>query len=137
MLLHAGAQGLPSDTSGLATWVDKGGKRWVYAASSGKLMAFRAVEDKLVPDWVSQDLSSLLAPVVANGVVFALTSGDQAGSRHAALYALDAHTGKMLYSSGDAITSFVHSSALAVANGHICFGTSDNTLYCFGFPIDM
>ncbi len=137
VLLQAGAEGVPSDTSGLATWVDKGGKRRVYAASSGRIMAFRAVENKLVPDWVSHDLSTLLAPVVANGVVFALASGEDAISRHAILYALDAHTGKMLYSSGDAITSSVHSSGLAVANGHICFGTSDNTLYCFGFPIEM
>ncbi len=134
LLLKAGAQGIPNMISGLATWVDDSGMRWAYAASGGKIMAFRAVENALVPDWVSEDLTPLLAPVVANGVVFALASGE---SSHAILYALDGHTGKTLYSSRAAITSFVHSSALAVANGHICLGTADNTLYCFGFPIDM
>ena len=137
LLIAAGAQGVPIEITGLATWVDDSGSRWVYAASDGKIMAFRAVENALVPDWVSLHLTPLLAPVIAHGVVFALASGEHVASRHATLYALDAHTGKTLYSSGDAITSFVHSSALAVANGHICFGTSDNTLYCFGFPIEM
>ena len=73
--------------------------------------------------------------VTANGVVYKLKKGSP--SAHAVLYAFDAVTGKQLYSSGDAITSFVRSSALALANGHICFGTEDNTLYCFGFPVDL
>ncbi|MCU1262392.1 MAG: Pyrrolo-quinoline quinone [Bryobacterales bacterium] len=139
--LAAGQGGLtvPGAVSGLATWVDPNGARWIYAAGDGKIAAFRVVEKSgavtLAPDWVSRDLGSPLAPVIQNGVVFALDSGEKSG--HAVLYALDAHTGKQLYSSGDAVTSVVHSSALAIANGHICFGTADNTLYCFGFPIEI
>src|SRR5256885_646004 len=83
----------------------------------------------------------------SHGVVFALSSGEyvrqanenQGGlfgpeeraklSTHAILYALDAATGKELYSSGDAITSFTHFAGMAVANGRVYFSTFDNTLY--------
>jgi outer membrane protein assembly factor BamB len=93
-------------------------------------------------------------PVIANGVVFALSSGEfvrqanenQGGlfssqqraerSVHATLYALDGETGKELYSSGDSITSFTHFASMAVANGRVYFGTYDNTLYSFGIPIE-
>ena len=48
------------------------------------------------------------------------------------IYALDARTGKELWSSGDQITSFNHFSGLSVANGRVYIGTYDGTLYCFG-----
>ena len=84
----------------------------------------------LTPAWVSRNLVIPAPPVVANGVVFALSSGEyvrqanenQGGlfspdsapkSTHAILYALDAATGKELYSSGDAITSFTHFAGMA------------------------
>ena len=53
-------------------------------------------------------------------------------SGHAVLYALDALTGKELYSSGDQITSFNHFSGLSVANGRVYIATYDGTLYSFG-----
>jgi len=53
-------------------------------------------------------------------------------SSHATLYALDAQTGKELYSSGDQITSFVHFGGVSVANGHVYLGTFESILYCFG-----
>jgi outer membrane protein assembly factor BamB len=92
--------------------------------------------------------------VVANGVVFALSSGEyvrqadenQGGlftveqraerSEHAILYALDAQTGKELWSSGASIGSFTHFAGMAVANGRVYFGTFDNTLYSFGLPME-
>jgi len=161
---------------GLASWEDSKGTRWVLApvwgpltkevkfpvtngeAPHGSVVAFK-VEDKdgktvLSPAWVSRDLIIPAPPVVANGVVFALSSGEdvrqanenQGGlfssqqraerSVHATLYALDAETGKELYSSGDSITSFTHFASMAVANGRVYFGTYDNTLYSFGFPIE-
>ena len=55
-----------------------------------------------------------------------------ATSTHATIYALDARTGKELWSSGDQITSFNHFSGLSVANGRVYIGTYDGTLYCFG-----
>ena len=48
------------------------------------------------------------------------------------LYALDAETGKELYSSGNQISSFNHFSGLTVANGRVYINTYDGTLYCFG-----
>ena len=50
----------------------------------------------------------------------------------AKLYALDATTGKELYSSGTQIGSFMHQAGLSVAGNKIIFGTFDGTIYCFG-----
>ena len=160
----------------LASWEDENGVRWLLApvwgslgpkvkfsntngeASHGSIVAFK-VEEKdgktvLTPAWASRDMIIPTPPVVANGVVFAVSSGefvrqanDNRGglyssqdraerSVHAVLYALDAQTGKELYSSGDQITSFTHFAGLAIANGRVYFGTYDNTLYSFGFPME-
>ena len=120
----------------------------------GAIAAFR-VEEKsgklqLTPAWVSRDMNRAEPPVIANGVIFAYGSGedtDQAypdvgladtaerripGSTHATLYALDAETGKELWSSGDQIASWNHWSGLSVANGRVYIGTYDGILYCFG-----
>ncbi len=127
-----------------ATWQDTAGTRWIYAAArNGSIAAFKvtgtARQPELEPVWTSRDLIGPVSPVIVNGIVFALSSGEIQGAKptHATLYALDAATGKELFSSGNAVTSFTHSSALAVANGHVCFATFDNTLYCFGFPIEI
>ena len=89
-------------------------------------------------------------PVIANGVVYAYGSGESTTQRwpepghvggsagrieestHAILYALDAETGKELWSSGDQIASWNHFSGLSVANGRVYIGTYDGMLYCFG-----
>jgi outer membrane protein assembly factor BamB len=120
-------------------------------APHGSLVAFRVTQKdgqpELTPAWISRDLIAPVSAVVVNGVVFALASGEYLGetksvqervskSGRATLYALNAATGQQLYSSGNAVASFTHSSGLAVSRGHVCFGTWDNTLYCFGFPIE-
>jgi outer membrane protein assembly factor BamB len=105
---------------------------------------------ELIPAWLSRDMMSAEPPVVANGVVFVLAAGeftaqandDDGGlfsyqqriknSIPAKLYALDAKTGKELYSSGDQISSFLHQAGIAVAGGRVIFGTFDGTIYCFG-----
>jgi outer membrane protein assembly factor BamB len=109
-----------------------------------------ASSPKLTPVWMSRDMNRAEPPVVANGVVFAYGNGENTEqayperglydysperikhSTHAVLYALDAETGKELYSSGDQITSFNHFSGLSVANGRVYITTYDSTLYCFG-----
>ena len=119
-------------------------------------MAFK-VEEKngkfqLTPAWMSRDMDQAEPPVIANGVVFSYGNGENTrqayadkgladfsplrikASTHAVLYALDAETGKELYSSGDQITSFAHFSGLSVANGRVYLGTYDGTLYSFGVP---
>ena len=97
----------------------------------GAIVAYK-VEAKnggvvLTPAWISRDMNYAEPPIIANGVVYAYGSGENtvqstpeaglkantsaariANSTHATLYALDAETGKELYSSGDRITSFVH-----------------------------
>lgn len=105
---------------------------------------------QLTPVWMSRDMDQAEPPVIANGIVFAYASGENtaqaypdrglndasplriAASTHATLYALDAETGKELYSSGDQITSFAHFGGLSVANGRVYLGTYDSVLYCFG-----
>jgi outer membrane protein assembly factor BamB len=120
----------------------------------GAVAAFR-MEDRagkvvLAPVWISRDMDRAEPPVIANGVVFAYGSGENtaqadpatglgfnsavnriARSTHATLYALDARTGKELWSSGDIISSFNHFTGLSVANGRVYIGTYDGTLYSF------
>jgi outer membrane protein assembly factor BamB len=122
----------------------------------------RASKWELAPAWLSRDMDLAEETVIANGIVFAYAGGedgtqvmadrawDEAGgptyggglssgpgrrvpnSRRAALYALDAQTGKELWSSGNQIESWNHFSGLTVANGRAYVGTFDGVLYCFG-----
>ena len=121
--------------NGLATWPDAKGTRWIYVAVAHGIDAFKVIEREGKPAleaaWTSPDIAAPVSPVVVNGMVFVLSRDP------AILYALDAATGKVLYSSGKTITAPVNSSGLALANGHVCFGTADNTLYCFGIPTDI
>ena len=140
----------------LASWQDKAGAIWVFAsivgpvapmrnsppangsAPHGSIVAFK-VEEKdghpvLTPSWISRDLKNPAPPAIANGVVFALDGGSS--SAHATLYALDAATGKELYSSGDAIETYTHLAGMSVGDGHVFFTTHDNTLYSFGIPLE-
>jgi outer membrane protein assembly factor BamB len=105
---------------------------------------------ELEPAWLSRDMITAEPPVIANGVVFALAGGeftaqanDAVGGLYSAeerikdsvpakLFALDAVTGKELYSSGDQVTSFLHQAGPSVAGGKVIFGTFDGTVYCFG-----
>jgi outer membrane protein assembly factor BamB len=101
-------------------------------------VAFK-VEEKdghivLTPGWISRDLKNPAPPVIANEVVFALDGGDK--STHATLYALDAATGKELYSSRDEIGTYTHLAGMSVGDGHVFFTTHDNTLYSFGIPLE-
>jgi outer membrane protein assembly factor BamB len=122
--------------------------------ASGSIVAFQLggqqAKPNLQPLWVSRDVSSPGPVVIGNGMVFALTTGLPAsrakkdGSPYsfselqsithpAQLHALDALTGKELYSSGGAISGFARPGALAVANGRIYLTSQDNNVYCFGF----
>jgi outer membrane protein assembly factor BamB len=121
---------------------------------NGGIIALKVTETsgktELTPAWVSRDMMTAEPPVVANGVVYVLAAGeftaqanDEDGGLYsfeervkhsipAKLYALDAVTGKELYSSGDQIASFLHQAGIAVAGGRVIFGTFDGTIYCFG-----
>ncbi len=122
----------------------------------GSLMAFKVEEQAgkpvLTPAWNSLNMSVPTPAIIANGVVFALSDGDspvqfgpsgnlltvedrRAKTGHAILYALDATTGDVLFTSGDTIKGFSHFSAFAVGGGRIYVGTEDGTLYAFGLGI--
>lgn len=157
----------------LATWEDAKGVRWLYAPSwgpthskapkfplqngetpEGTLMAFKVEEaggkPVLTAAWTSRNMNVPEPPIVANGVVFLVSSGEnalqadseghlftseqriKAAPGHAVLYALDAETGKELYNSGDAMPAIAHLSGIAISNGRIFVTTLDSNLYSFG-----
>lgn len=113
-------------------------------------LADKGGKPELAPAWMSRDMLTAEPPVVINGVVLTLAGGEytvqandvQGGlfsseerikrSVPAKLFALDAATGKELYSSENQIASFLHQAGLSVANDKIIFGTFDGTIYCFG-----
>jgi len=156
----------------MSTWEDPEGRRWLYAPTwgppsasapkfqhsygpspNGSIMGFEVAlqnnKPALVPVWNSRDFNVPEPVVIAGGVVFALSNGENSRQSRddgtlmssadriktagkAVLYALDAATGKELYSSRDTIDSWTHFSGLAVAYGRIYVSTFDSRVYCFG-----
>ncbi len=157
----------------LATWESAAGVRWIYAPAwgpvatkapafpvmngdtpEGSLMAFKAEEKDgkpvLAPAWISRNMNVPEPPIIANGMVFLVSSGENAlqadgeghlftseqriktATGHAVLYALDAETGKELFNSGDAMPAIAHFSGIAISNGRIFVTTLDSNLYSFG-----
>jgi len=165
----------------IATYETADGKRFLYvpmwgppsksappfpssggAAPHGSIMAFQVVAagDKvsLLPQWSSPDMIVPDPPVVANGVLFAIQTGEQTIQSPAGLlgtqdqinhnplsakyrstpvnnlilYAFDAETGKQLYSSDKIITDWVHFSEPVVALGKVFLVTHDAHVYAFG-----
>jgi outer membrane protein assembly factor BamB len=153
---------------GMSTARDREGQTWLFVPVGGppavngpkfpitngdnphgSIMAFKVVADAktqnpvLDPAWVSGDFDLPDPVVIANGVVFGLSTGENAvqkgdesnrllNTHPAVLKALDARTGKELYNSGTAMTSWVHFSGLAVADGRVFAVDHDSNVYCFG-----
>ncbi len=124
-------------------------------ASDGSIMAFTVVtaadgKPMLKPAWISSNIAVPDPAVVAGGVLFVLGTGENTrqvnsgdisrvlvgrenlSAGHAILHALDAHTGKELWSSGDTITGWTHFSGLAAGEGKIFATTHDGAIYAFG-----
>jgi outer membrane protein assembly factor BamB len=149
----------------LSYWKDAAGDDWIYVPvwgpvsknvptfpqangpnPHGSIMAFKVTTDPaskkpvLNPAWISGDFNLPDPVVVANGVVFALSTGENANqladrsqnTRSAVLYALDAKTGRILYGSGKAMDGWVHFSGLALADGNVYAVDHDSRVYCFG-----
>ena len=156
-----------------ATAEDEQKNRWLYAPASGvaasgakfpvtngeapngSIMAFR-VEEKdgqpsLVPAWISRDMNLPEPPIVAGGLVFAISNGEFARQSkgadgglyssaeraakhvgHAVLYAFDATTGKELYSSDDTMPGWTHFSGISISGGKVFVTTYDSNIYAFG-----
>lgn len=131
------------------------------AIADGSIMAFEVVKAgdgiDVVPQWTSPNMIMPDPPSVANGVLFATSTGGQAlqnpvradGSRIPAvdpisankratpvsnltLYAIDAVTGKPLYSSGKTIPGWVHFGEPVIALGKVYLVTHDARIYAFG-----
>jgi outer membrane protein assembly factor BamB len=111
--------------------VQKNGKFDALNANSGGNLAVSSQLPKDVARCAVSAKNSDMA--IANGVLFKLVNPHS----KPALVALDAATGRELYRSKDEIEAPVDSSGLAIANGHVCFGDTKGTLYCFGFPVDL
>jgi len=124
--------------SAFASWEDSESKaRWLLAVKDGKVVAFKVVEQNgsvaLEPAWTSREMVSPAAPIVVNGVVFALSSG--AAKVPAVLYALDGATGKELWNSGKSIATF-STAGISAGASKVFVGTHDGTLYAFGYLLD-
>lgn len=119
-------------------------------ADQGSTMAFEVRKSAatgkpmLVPMWMSREMHAPEPPTVANGVVYVLLSGKTSDESrgtikappglnpNAVLYALDAETGRELYSSDKLITSFTHFNEPVVAGGQVYVCTWDGKIYAFG-----
>ncbi|MGB2716467.1 MAG: PQQ-binding-like beta-propeller repeat protein [Vicinamibacterales bacterium] len=109
--------------------------------STGAVMALKltATGDSLSlePGWVSHNLSTPATPIIVNGVVFTLATGLPAAAAGrgtpAVLHAYDGATGKRLWSSEKAMTTFASPRSLWTGLGQIYVGAHDGTIYAFGF----
>lgn len=127
-----------------------------------KLTADDRGEPVLSPAWISSDIAVPDPAAIAGGVVFVLGTGEDTtqirgglekhtqfeklqfqdvildrGSTqtgHATLYALDARSGRKLWSSQNDITSWTHFSGLAVGDAKVLVSTHDGAVYAFGLP---
>jgi outer membrane protein assembly factor BamB len=123
------------------------------AVTNGAIVAYKLADRNgtptLQPAWSSRDLLSPVPPAVVNGVLFAIASGEYRGadrqltaaqraqrSKSAVLYALDAATGKELWSSAATITSFVRGVGPSGGDGQVYVVTYDGTVYAFGIPLE-
>jgi outer membrane protein assembly factor BamB len=128
--------GYPAEISGrMAAWQDESGTDWLAAPSKDSIVAWKITDqgNTFVPrvGWNVSKAGMPLAPIVINGVVFAVFN-----SPSAILHAFNADTGKELWNSGTVMTTGVRNGNLSGSASQLYLGTSDGTLYAFGFPIE-
>ena len=119
------------------------GQAWLLATTRNAIVAFKidgGDKPTLTPGWTSRQLTSPAAPLVVNDVVFAVSSGKPAApsgaGTSAVLYALDAKTGKELWSSGTTLKSYMPGRALWASNSQVYVGGNDGAVYAFGFALE-
>jgi hypothetical protein len=140
-----------SVSTALASW-DDGTSKWIAAPIGNHIVTLKIADAggklSLTQGWQSRDLVSPLAPIVVNGMVMAVSSGEYRGgdatltaaarakqSQPAVLYVLDGATGKEMWNSGKTITSFARA-GLAAGGGQVYLVTYDHQLYAFGIPME-
>jgi outer membrane protein assembly factor BamB len=122
--------------------------------NSGSVMAFRVASAKdgsptLQPVWMSENIAVPDPVAIAGGVVFVVGTGENPqqvqngdiskilhnrenlNTGHAMLYALEAGTGRELWSSARIMTGWTHFSGLAVGDGKVFVTTHDGAVYAF------
>jgi hypothetical protein len=141
----------------LATWQQDGATSWILlpiagrpasgvAATNGEIatgavMALKLTDAggalSLEPGWTSHDLAAAATPITVNGVVFTLATGLPAApagrGAPAVLHAYDGATGRRLWTSDKAMTTYASPASLWTGLGQIYVGARDGTLYAFGF----
>lgn len=144
---YAPVFGPPRSSAGLKTDDHATGGGFIVALE----LAGTTEKPTLTPLWISRDMLSPAPAVIANGMVFVLSTGEfprmakrdgkpysiperEQLARPASLYVLDALTGKELYASGDTADSASLPAGLALANARAYFTAQDNAVYCFGIP---
>ena len=109
--------------------------------TSGAVVALKIVDAgsalSLESGWVSHDLATPATPITVNGVVFTLATGVPATGTGrgvpGVLHAYDGATGKRLWNSDKAMTTFASPGSFWTGLGQIYVGGHDGTLYAFGF----
>jgi hypothetical protein len=117
------------------------GTRWILAPVANGIVTLKVVETggslALERGWTAQNLAAPETPIVVNGVVFALATGrpsTPAGRGTAAvLRAYDGASGKELWTSGKAMTTFASPGSFWSALSQVYVGTNDGSLHAFGF----
>ncbi len=140
-------------TGAVASWQDMSGGRWILVPTGKSIAAWKLVQKDggvaLETGWTSREMVTPVTPLIVNGVVFALGTGEfrtsdasvtaaqrAAKSAKAVLYSLDAATGKELWNSGTTINGFVTTGRLAAGGGRVYVGANDGTQYAFGIGIE-
>ena len=121
------------------------GQAWLLAATKNSVVAWKIVDQggkpTLQPGWTtSRALGAPATPVIVNNVAFAVSSGKPAAAggagTPAVLYALNAMTGKEMWSSGTTIKSYMPGRAIWTSNSQVYVAGNDGTVYGFGFALD-
>lgn len=114
------------------------GTRWILAPVSGSIVALKVGETggrpTLEKGWTA-NVAVPATPIIVNGVVFAVDTGRQgaAGAGDAILRAYAGASGKEFWNSGKSMTAAASPGSFWSAFGQVYVGTTDDTLYAFGF----
>jgi outer membrane protein assembly factor BamB len=131
---QAAAPGTVFAPGALASWQDPAGTRWILASSSASVVAWKVTDQGVEPGWISGAMVAPAPPLIINGVVFALSTGN--ARTPAVLYALDSATGKELWNSGKTMTAHAQGGAFSGGGTQVYVATHEGTLYTFGFPME-
>ena len=129
----------------IAAWQSDERTSWILlpvtGPRAGAVVALKLTDAggvlSLQPAWTSDDLSAPAAPLIVNGVVFTLATGRPASANGegtgATLHAYEGATGKPLWHSGIAMSTFASPGSLWSGLGQVYVGTHDGTIHAFGF----